>query len=510
MESRAPLDIVARRWPWIVATTLVGLVVALSYSLSSTETYRTSASVYFSLQYGDSASELVQGSTYTQNQIASFARLATTPAVLQPVIDDLGLDMRPDELADRIEAGAPLDTVIIEIVVTDTSPARSATIADAVGQRLSDTVEGLAPQDEAGSPTVRAMTVAAAEVPTEAASPNLPVELAVGLVVGLALGLGVAWTRDLLDTRLREPDAVKALTGLPVIGAIGVLQAGPGSRVVIQSAPHSTQAEAFRRLRTNLQFFDLPQDEDDADARVRTLLVTSSVAGEGKSTVAANVAATLAETGARVLLVDTDLRRPSVAATLGLEGAAGLTTVLRGQAAVAEVVQEWGTSGLQVLTAGKVPPNPSELLGSPAMGRLMQSVARAYDYVVLDAPPVLAVADAAILSRVVDGVLVVGSLRQVRRTELRESLQSLDAVHARTLGIVVNRVRQDEHAYEYAPMADPGDSPRSTAAKVAARLSAPWVGEPAGKPSGPPDERDGASAAATRATAPAIASRRLP
>ena len=204
---------------------------------------------------------------------------------------------------------------------------------------------------------------------------------------------------------------------------------------------------------------------------VRTLLVTSSVANEGKSTIAANLAATLAETGARVVLVDTDLRRPTVAPLLGIEGAAGLTTVLLGRASVADVVQDWGTSGLHVLTSGELPPNPSELVGSPAMRRLMQSLRDDYDYVVLDAPPLLPVADAAILSHAVDGALVVGNVRRVRRAELRDGLQSLESVRGRTLGLVLNQVQQDGDAYGYARAEEPAGARTPTAAAVAARLT---------------------------------------
>jgi capsular exopolysaccharide synthesis family protein len=475
LNSRAPLEVVARRWPWIVATTLIGLLTALSYSLLSTDIYRASASVFFSLQYGDSASELVQGSTYTQNQVTSFARLATTPAVLLPVIEHLDLDMRPDDLAERIQASAPLDTVIIEIAVTDSSAARSAAVANAVADELSATVERLAPQNAAGNPTVQAMTVAVAEVPDEATSPNLPFDLLVGLVLGFVLGLGAAWARDVLDSRFQDQEGVATVTDLPVVGSIGTFPSGLGHPVVVESAPQSPYAEAFRRLRTNLQFLDVSQDAAEADRRVRTLLVTSSVPNEGKSTIAANIAATLAETGARILLMDTDLRRPTIASLLGIEGAAGLTTVLLGRASVDEVVQEWGSSGLQVLTSGELPPNPSELLGSPAMRRLMQSLRGDYDCVVLDAPPLLPVADSAILSHVVDGTFVVANVRRVRRRELRESLQTLDSVHARTLGLVLNQVRQDESAYGYARRDDEVALRSPIATAVAARLAVPAV-----------------------------------
>ena len=459
MSARGPLQAVARRWPWLVAVLLTGLLAGAGHYVLSTPTYRASASVFFSLQFGNSASELVQGSTYAQNQVVSFARLATTPAVLEPVIDDLDLDVGPDELAGRIVATAPLDTVIIEVTVTDESAERSARIANAVAGGLADTVEDLAPQNAAGEPTVRAMTVASAEVPDEPAAPDLLLDLAAGLLAGLVLGCGVAWARDLLDTRVQDPAVVAALTDLPVVGTIGPFPPGTVSPVVVESAPHGPSAEAFRQLRTNLQFLEIPEVDGERGG-VRTLMVTSSVPNEGKSTTAANLAVTLADTGARVLLVDTDLRRPSVARLLGLEGAAGLTTVLLGRASVEDVVQEWGSSGLWVLPSGQVPPNPSELLSSPAMRRLVQQLRDGFDYVVLDAPPLLPVADAAILSHVVDGTFLVVDVRRVRRHELRESLQGLEHVNSRPLGLVLNQVRRNESSYSYSREDDPGHAAR--------------------------------------------------
>jgi capsular exopolysaccharide synthesis family protein len=187
------------------------------------------------------------------------------------------------------------------------------------------------------------------------------------------------------------------------------------------------------------------------------LAVTSSVAGEGKSTVSTNLAIALAETGARVLLVDGDLRRPSVARMLGLEGAAGLTTVLLGRVSAADVVQEWGLHGLDVLPSGAVPPNPTELLGSPAMRRFLQQVRESYDHVVLDTPPLLPVADGAVLSRAADGVVLVANATKVRGHQLAESLTTLEQVGARTSGVVLNQVRRDEQTYDYSrtgPVAD--------------------------------------------------------
>jgi capsular exopolysaccharide synthesis family protein len=421
----------------------------------------------------------VQGSTYTQNQVASFARVVTTPAVLQPAIDELGLDMRPAELASRIEASSPVDTVIIEVSATDASPALSAQIADAVINSLSRVVEDLAPQNAAGRPTVRATTVAPAEVPRSAASPDVPLNLLVGLVGGLLLGLAVAFVRDTLDNRVRDADVAAEVTAIPVVGAIPARNRRTAPAMVVAADPQSPHAETFRHLRTNLQFLGVPSDAPGgARTGGQVVTVTSSLAAEGKSTVAANLAAALAETGVRVLLVDADLRRPALAELLGTEGAVGLTDVLIGRVQHADVVQEWGSNGLRFLASGPIPPNPSELLGSPAMSALFGQLRQEYDYVVLDTAPLLPVADATILSRVVDGTLVLANVTRVRRTQLADSLRALQQVNGRVLGLVLNQVVREErtYAYERREELQPTPQPVSVvAAPPAADRAAPEV-----------------------------------
>ncbi|MCZ2804105.1 polysaccharide biosynthesis tyrosine autokinase [Modestobacter sp. VKM Ac-2983] len=490
MGSRSLTEIVRAGWRVIAALTVVGVLAGLCWSLAAERTYRATASVFFSLQYGDSAADLVQGSTYTQDQVTSYARLATTPVVLQPVIDRLELATTAPALARQVEASAPVDTVIVEVTATGSSPAESARIADAVVGTLSDTVERLAPEGADGEPTVRATTVAPAEVPRSAATPNTPLDLATGLAVGFLAGLGWVWARNALDNRVRDAATLAELTEHPVIGTIGAYDGRTRRRVVMETEPRGPQAEGFRQLRTNLQFLDLPAlTGGETGSGGRVLVVTSSLEAEGKSTVAANLAAALAETGARVLLVDADLRRPSVPEMLGLEGSAGLTTVLLGRAAPAEVVQDWGMSGLQVLTSGPLPPNPAELLGSPAMTGLLRVLRTDYDHVVLDTAPLLPVADGAILSRAADGAVLVVNATRARRPQVVESLQVLERVGATVLGLVLNQVDRDERVYEYREAADAdllvAPVPlHGTAAAPAPRSAEATLGGPTGAAAG--------------------------
>ena len=186
----------------------------------------------------------------------------------------------------------------------------------------------------------------------------------------------------MLDTKIRNDDDLRSITASPVLGSIAFDETVPSHPIVIADEPHSAPAEAVRRLRTNLQFVG-------AASESKSLVITSSVPGEGKTTTSINLAVALADAGNRVVLVDADLRRPSVAEYMGLEGAAGLTTVLIGRAGVADVIQPWRSSGLDVLPSGQVPPNPSELLGSSAMRVLLEQLSESYDVVLLDSPPLL-------------------------------------------------------------------------------------------------------------------------
>jgi capsular exopolysaccharide synthesis family protein len=453
MRYQDALKVFRRRWRWVVAVTLLAVAGGVAWSLLSTPTYEATGRVFFSLEYGDSASDLVQGSNYTQSQVASFAELVDTPAVLTPVINELDLDLRPAELAQSVSAAAPVDTVLIEVTVTDASPERRVDIANAVLDSLSSVVEDLAPANAQGAPSVRATTVAEAETPDQAVSPDLPLALALGLFGGLLLGLAAAALRDGLDNRVRDASVLSRLTDLPLLGSIPTRADRATAATVVETEPHSLNAEAFRLLRTNLQFVDLPTG-DQGQPGLKVLTVSSSLSSEGKSSIAANLAVAMAETGARVLLVDADLRRPAVAGLLGIEGAVGLTTVLLGRAQVTDVVQPWGASGLEVLPSGAVPPNPSELLGSPAMRRLLGELRARYDYVVLDTTPLLAVADAAILSRLAVGALVGANVSRVRRHQFAEALQTLERVDARILGVALNQVRRETEAYGYGPAED--------------------------------------------------------
>jgi len=290
---------------------------------------------------------------------------------------------------------------------------------------------------------VEAYTIAAAELPDKPSSPKILQNLGIGLIVGLLLGLGVAVLRHVLDTKIRNEDDVRSLSGSPILGVVAYDQDVSSHPVILRDQPLAAPSEAVRRLRTNLQFIDFAN-------RPRSIVISSSIPGEGKSTIAINLAVSLADTGARVILVDADLRRPSVAEYVGIEGGVGLTTVLIGRAEVEDVVQPLGKTSLDLLPAGQIPPNPSELLGSMAMAELLDRLSASYDMVLLDSPPLLPVTDAVVLSNLAGGALVVVGVDRIHRPQLQQSLESLETAGAHLFGIVMNKIARREAAgYAY-------------------------------------------------------------
>jgi capsular exopolysaccharide synthesis family protein len=386
--------------------------------------------------------------------------------VLQPVIDELGLSDTPATLATRVTAQSPIDTVLINITVADGSPDLAASIADGIADSLATVVGELETPPDGGRSPVQLSTVRAATVPQSPASPNLPLNVVLGLLIGVSIGVGTAILRELLDTKVRGVEDVEAVAEAPVLGVIGYDQDAPNHPLIVQESPQSMRAEAFRRLRTNLQFLAV-------EGKTNAIVMTSALPAEGKSTTTINLAITLADAGQRVALVDADLRRPSIANYMGVEGSVGLTTVLIGRAGVDDVVQPWGNGNLDVITSGQIPPNPSELLGSTKMAAFVDDLTSRYDIVLIDSSPLLPVTDGAILARLLGGALVVVGAGTIHKAQLEDALETLATVNAKVLGMVVNRVPVrggGAYAYSYYEYtSDEASQPQPLAARRSKR-----------------------------------------
>jgi capsular exopolysaccharide synthesis family protein len=270
------------------------------------------------------------------------------------------------------------------------------------------------------------------------------------VIIGLALGIGAAFLRDYADDSLRGPDDLERQAGAPLLGVIPHVSSrvsGNKSKrqeqyLVSVADPKAPATESYRTLRTNLLFFSV-------GGPIRRLLIASPVKGEGKSTTAANLATVMALAGQRVLLVGADLRRPSIHKFFGLSNRVGLSSVLSGQATLMEAIQDPGVKGLRVMAGGPVPPNPAELLGSVAMKQFLEQAADAADWVILDGPPVLGLADASVLATLSEAVLLVVNEATNRRV-LAHARDQLAKVRSRVVGSVLNNFGPATSYYYYA------------------------------------------------------------
>jgi polysaccharide biosynthesis transport protein len=287
--------------------------------------------------------------------------------------------------------------------------------------------------------------VEAAQVPTSPVGPNTTNNTVMAAVIGLILAGGAAFLLEFIDDTVKDNEAVRRSLGLETLGAIATIDSREyPEKLAVTHYPFSPIAEAYRMLRTNLQF-------SSVDKPLRSMLLTSAKPLEGKSYTTANLAAIIAQSGKRVILVDADMRRPTQHLNFKLTNNAGLTTVLLDMSInPADIVQDVGIENLRVMTAGPLPPNPAELLGSKRMTELIASLLQISDLVVFDTPPVLAVADATILSSHVDGVLLVVDASKTRRAIAQKAKTSLASVGARMLGVTLNRIpARSNAAYDY-------------------------------------------------------------
>lgn len=417
------------RWLTVCVTTLVALLGATMLSLLTTPLYQASTRLFVSTTAGGSVAETYQGNRFSQERVASYAELLMGETLAQSTIDKLGLDMSAKMLQENVEASAKRDTVLINVRVLDDSPVRARDIANTLSDEFVAMVRELETPEGGSIPDSRVVVEQRASIPSDPVIPKTRRNIGIGLALGILLGVGLALVRDLFDNTIKDKQEIEEITGSGLVGAIPLDKERRSNAAIAFDNENSVIAEAFRKLRTNLQFLAV-------DNPPRVIVLTSSVPSEGKSTTAINLALALAEGGQNVVLVDGDMRRPTLAKYLDLVGAVGFSTVLSGRATLDEAMQETRYSGLTVLTSGARPPNPSELLGSQATKNLLSELRARFDYVIVDTTPLLAVTDAAILAASADGVLIMSRFGMSRRDQLIHAAGSLEDVGARLLGAV--------------------------------------------------------------------------
>lgn len=436
------LTALRKLWWVIVLVAVLGAAGSFGYASLQTPLYTATSSLHFSIAEGDSATDLNQGSSYTQSQMLSYAQLVDGSLVLQPVIDELNLDTTPSELSCSISVSIPQATSTMEITATSEDPERAADLAAAVSERLIEVLDEAGSTTADGSPSVTVTIYDNAVPPRYQSSPDKTRDALLGGVVGGMVGVALALLIALLDTRLRNEEILVEAGGDPVLGVVSKAPLLQSRAIAVAQEPLSPTAEDFHRIRSALTYADV-------SSRVRVLLVTAGMPGEGKSTISVNLAMTLAGLRHSVLLIDADLRRPRVHLHAAIDGSVGLTNVLLEQVTLDLATHSVSGTTLDVLPAGKIPPNPAEMLTSHRMEELIAAVSRKYDYVIIDTPPTLSVADANLLAPLADGVLLVVDASKTRRAALAQNMKTLEMGGARILGTVLNRARPVRHRGRY-------------------------------------------------------------
>ena len=460
MDLGHVVSVLQRQWLVLLVAVLAGLGIGAARYATTPASYETTTTVFFSLNRSQTVGELSQGSAYLQSLVESYSDVASSRIVVNPVIQQLGLTDSPTQLARRITATPRTDTAILDITVTGDSGPEAARIADSVATQLRRAVATLTPRNSANAAAVTVTTISPAPIPSSPAAPTLPPFVGFGLIAGLLAGLAAVGVREVLLAPVATREAAAEVTAAPVLSMVG--RAGRRQRPLPTiSDARSAQAEAYSMLRTNLQL-------QRPGNRPTQLVVTSASPGEGRTTTAVNLAVAIAQAAHRVLLIDADLRRPAVASVLGLRGEEGLSGVLAGTVTLEQATVTWTPEGdetarLSVLPAGAIPANPSDLLASEAMDKLLDMVWHRYDVVVLDSSPLLQATDAAALAARVRGALLVVDSRRSRRARLSEAVTRLGLAGAETVGVVLNRADRGRIG-RYAPATAPAPARPATAA----------------------------------------------
>jgi len=292
--------------------------------------------------------------------------------------------------------------------------------------------------------------LAEAQTPNNPMNTNLVMNIGIGFIVGAMIGVFLAFSLEFLDKRVKTEQEVEKLINLPILGTIEFekkkqMTRGSKKSLITMIDPRSPISEQYRTIRTNIQLSMI-------DKELKTLTFTSAAPGEGKSTTIANLAITLAYQGDKVLLIDADLRRPTMHQLMGVRNQFGLTTMIskkmNKESAIFPIPK---ISNLHVMPSGPIPPNPSELLGSKKMKNLISELSQEYDWILFDTPPVLAVTDAQILGNHCDGVILILKSHQTEKRELVKAKELLDKANTNLMGTVMSGVNQKElgHGYYY-------------------------------------------------------------
>jgi non-specific protein-tyrosine kinase len=501
-----------RRWAWLILLgAIVAGGTTYLININTEPTYRASARFLIDEAPEGVSNEYAQ-TLFEERLAATYVELIGLLPVLEETVDRLDLNISAEQLQNRLNVTAPTESQIILVSVVDTDPERAALIANTVGEvfmdlnreresarfaesitnydeqlaelqiELNNVERDIAALGEPSSPeevanlsqleTTRReaqlryteafnnrealrieearssnnlIDVESARPPRNPIAPKVETNTILGALVGAMLAAGVVLLIEFLDDTIKTPDEVREVTDISTVGAVAQIKGSndPNQRLVAMHVPRSPISEAFRVIRTNLSFAAI-------DEGLQTLVVTSSSPGEGKSTISSNLAIVMAQTGLKIIIVDSDLRRPTQHKIFKLPNNQGLTTALLDvNTPLEEQIQNTPVPGLRILTSGPIPPNPAELLNSQRMGTIRESLSELADVVIFDTPPALTVADSIILAPRVSGCLIVVDAGQTRQQALKQTLERLQNSNAHVLGIIINQLKVSRSGYYY-------------------------------------------------------------
>ncbi len=458
MDLSQFLGALRARWKFVFVTLGLGALITALVTVLVPPTYGSTATLLISTP-STGVTDSYSASLTAAQRAESYANLAKSSDVLTRVAERLDNEVSAADLAKQVDASVVETTLLLRVDARAKSPDLAQAIATVESDEIIRLVKNLeTPSDEDVPAPIIARVAGKASLSTAPVTPNVPLNLAVGLLLTLLIGIAGALVRDKLDTSVKTGDDIEEITDNALLVTLPYDPAVKRNPLAIEDLGGSL-GEAFRVLRTNLQFSNL-------DAKRQMLVISSAVPEEGKTFVSTNLAISMAKSGRSVLIVDADMRNPNVAQLLGLENSVGLITVLLGRATLEQAIQEH-VSGVFFLGTGPQPPNPAEVLDTQAMRDLLGKVRAEFDVVIIDAPPILPVADAAILASEVDGVLLLARHGSTSRDLLRQAVSRIDSVGGRLFGTILNRAPRSAvgsygygNAYGYGYGASP-EPPRS-------------------------------------------------
>lgn len=430
------LRALARSWFVVIITLVAGGAGGYYVYHRATPLYESAVQMVVTGTTNGPATDEVTSRALAGQRALALAQIAGTAPAVKAAARAAGYPGdSPSVTATSTDSGP-----FITVRVVDTNAVRAQAIANAYAGILPETMQRL---EGSTDTTVSVANLAAAPLPSAPFSPKLVKDLALGLAAGFILGIAIALLREVVDRTIRDTDQLEEITGLTTLGTVP--RDGVKNSLPAVSKPRSARAEAYRQIRTTLL---------NSKQHVSTVAITSAAMGEGKTSVATNLAAVFSRAGHRVAIVDADLRRPRVAPVFDVPSKPGLSDVLARRASLADALVMQDDGRLAILPSGPIPANPSEALGGTGMEEVIKQLAAEFEYVFIDTPPVLPVTDALVVAPMVDGVVLVTRLGRTTRERVKRALAAVDRVNASMIGVVPNYAgkgadRDYRYGYKY-------------------------------------------------------------